>query len=34
MSTTSMIMMVIVAGSYFIGFGFLLFKAAKAQNQD
>lgn len=29
MSTTSMIMMVIVAGSYFIGFGLLLYKASK-----
>jgi hypothetical protein len=29
MSTTSMIMMIIVAGSYFIGFAYLLYKASK-----
>ena len=29
MSTTSIVMMVIVVGSYFVGFAYLLYKASK-----
>jgi hypothetical protein len=34
MSTTSIIMMIIVVGSYFSGFAYLLYKASRAQQQD